>query len=131
MALKTKMVETVELRDWDKLVSDTYGRVYSLQQQDGCMDRQTIHMTVPYDCADEEAAMHDSIPEEVNGNEMGVKFSVWLARDPKMRTKALPTKFDNSLFWERNFYPLLQTVANDLHSRGLLDAGNYAIEIDW
>ena len=35
------------------------------------------------------------------------------------------------LWWERNFYPNIQMVANDLHSKGLLEAGEYTINIDW
>lgn len=36
-----------------------------------------------------------------------------------------------SLWWERNFYPSVEVVANDLHARGLLPAGEYTIDIDW
>lgn len=35
------------------------------------------------------------------------------------------------LFWKRNFYPCLQSVANDLHKKGLVESGEYLIEIDW
>jgi hypothetical protein len=35
------------------------------------------------------------------------------------------------MWWERNFYPDIQIVANDLHSKDLLEAGTYIIEIDW
>ena len=35
------------------------------------------------------------------------------------------------LWWKRNFYPDIEMVANDLHAKGLLEAGEYAIDIDW
>jgi hypothetical protein len=35
------------------------------------------------------------------------------------------------MFWDRNFYPNVQMVANDLHKKGLLEAGEYSIRIDW
>jgi hypothetical protein len=35
------------------------------------------------------------------------------------------------MWWDRNFYPNLQMVANDLHEKGLLAAGDYIISIDW
>ena len=33
--------------------------------------------------------------------------------------------------WERNFYPNIQAVANDLYKKGLLETGDYWIDIDW
>jgi hypothetical protein len=36
-----------------------------------------------------------------------------------------------AMWWERNFYPDVQMIANDLHAKGLLDAGEYVINIDW
>lgn len=121
----------IEVQDWDKLVEETYGRPYSFQQQDGCQPRGTHEFTVPDEAYDED--MNDSIPEEVNGDEMGVKMAVWLARDPKQKLSDPDDQADYclSLFWERNFYPDFQTVANDLHAKGLLEAGDYTINIDW
>ena len=62
---------------------------------------------------------------------MGVKFAVWLARDPKQPLKDQKNDFQLSLWWDRNFYPDVQTVANDLHAKGLLASGDYVIDIDW
>lgn len=128
--MKTKKVEMIEVQDWDDLVEKTYGRPYSFQQQEGCQDRGTIELTVPsIEAMDEE--MNDAIPEEVNGEVMGVKFAVWLARDPKQKIRGQKYDWELTLFWERNFYPDLYTVANDLHAKGLLPAGEYVINIDW
>ena len=78
---------------------------------------------------------NDTIPEIVNHEEMGVSFKAWLERDPQ---KNLPddeygksSSFSLKLWWGRNFYPDIQMVANDLHAKGLLDAGEYVINIDW
>jgi len=81
MKLKIKSVQVIEERDWSNLVEETYGRPYNFQQQDGCQARGTHNLTVPEDDNDE--YMNDSVPEIVNHEEMGVKFAVWLARDPK------------------------------------------------
>ena len=35
------------------------------------------------------------------------------------------------MFWERNFYPHVEMVMNDLHAKGLVEAGEYVIDIDW
>lgn len=129
--IKIYNVKTIEDGDWDKLVRETYGRQYTLQQQDDCMPRGQIHISVPNDdWAEDDAEMHDTIPEQVNGQIMGVKFKVWLDRDPK---KAVDGRVDSGLelFWDRNFYPHLNVVANDLCNKGLLPKGDYAIEIDW
>ena len=128
-----KQVTLIEMDEWDSLVQKTYGKIYKIQQQEGCMDRgTTINLTVPSDEANDEE-MNDSIPETVRSMGMGVKFDVWLARDVKE-----PLKDDESssdwmieLFWQRKFYPDLHTLANDMHQKGVLAEGDYMINIDW
>jgi len=149
--MKYKTIKVIELSDWDDLVANTYGKIYSFQQQDGCQPRGNINFTVPDE--DYEDEMNDRIPEIINGDVMGVKFTTWLNRDPNQILN--PTKEDiescnyywgNSdkelenwckdkshinMFWERNFYPNFQTLVNDLHDKGLIEAGEYSIQIDW
>lgn len=119
----------VDVRDFNNLVVETYGKPYNFQQQDGCKERGTYNLTVPekYDCDFE----NDTIPEVINGNEMGVSFNAWLARDPKEWNGAPKDTRSLDLFWERNFYPSIETLANDLYSKGLIEAGKYVINIDW
>ncbi len=76
---------------------------------------------------------NSTVPEKVNGPEMGVSFTAWLARDPQQKLTSPGDSEDYclGLWWERNFYPEFQMVANDLHEKGLIDGGNYAINIDW
>jgi hypothetical protein len=150
--LKTKNVKMVEVQDWDKLVSKTYGRIYTFQQQEGCKERGTFNLTIPSEWTEDDE-MHDEIPEVINGEIMGVKFEKWLERDPnaplnpsdeelkncnyywgKTEKDEIDWKKDKghiNMFWERNFYPDVYTVANDLYEKGLIEAGEYAIHIDW
>jgi hypothetical protein len=129
-----KTVQMIEVDDWDALVVKTYGRPYSFQQQDGCKPRGTFNLCVPEEAAEEYDYENDIIPEEVNGNEMGVSFKAWLARDPNQKL-ATEDEWERNhgldFFWTRNFYPAIEMVANDLHSKGLLPAGEYIINIDW
>lgn len=134
--MKKRTETVVDYKEWDALVEKTYGKPYSFQQQDGCRNRGTFSFTVPDNALNEEE-MNESVPEVVNHGEMGVKFEKWLARNPK-RPLAGDTEHDGrndkwsiDLWWERNFYPDIQTVANDLHKKGLLEAGSYMIVIDW
>lgn len=128
--LKYTNEKIVDVDDWDELVSTTYGKVYSFQQQEGCKDRGIFTLDVPskdtYD-----AEMNETIEELVNSEEMGVKFQQWLARDPKQAIGEETEQWMIDLWWERNFYPDIHTIANDLHSKGLLEAGKYIINIDW
>lgn len=131
--MKTKNIKIISVQDWDDLVSKTYGKIYSFQQQDNCKDRGIEYFSVPTE--EPEDYKNDTISEIVNSSEMGVSFKAWLKRDPK---KPIPKEgeYDNEhlmleLFWDRNFYPHLEVLANDLYNKGLLEAGNYAIEIDW
>lgn len=129
--IKIQNVQVISVQDWDNLVEKTYGKPYSFQQQDGCKDRGNFRITIPARAEDFE---NDTIPEEVNGEDMGVSFAAWLARDPNQKLNA-KDKWDRDygldLFWTRNFYPDVQMIANDLHAKGLIPAGDYIIEIDW
>lgn len=129
--LKTKKVNVIDNSDWDDLVSETYGRPYCFQQQDGCKQRQHVSISVPVEHPEDYE--NDTVPEVVNHSEMGVSFKAWLERDPKQQ---LSSKDDQDswslrLWWERNFYPNVDMIINDLHSKGLLEAGDYEIDIDW
>ena len=127
--LKFKTKNVIEMGDWDRLVEETYGRTYRFQQQDDCKPRGTHDLTVPDPWADDYE--NDTVPEVINGKEMGVSFKAWLARDPKEWNGKPGDEMYLDLFWERNFYPDVGTVANDLHEKGLLPAGEYIINIDW
>ena len=126
--IKTSDIQIIEVRDWDELVIQTYKCPYSFQQQDGCKERGIVKFTVPTDGYDYE---NESIPEEINGSEMGVSFKTWLARDPHEWHGSTSDSSYVDMFWKRNFYPDLEVLANDLHDKGLLPAGKYAINIDW
>jgi hypothetical protein len=80
--MKIKNVKMIDVEDWDNLVSSTYNRIYQFQQQEGCKDRGTFNLTIPSKYTEDDE-MHDKIPEIFNGDIMGVKFDVWLNRDPK------------------------------------------------
>ena len=130
--ISTRTELVIDVGDWDKLVTETYQRPYSFQQQDGCKDRQRVQITIP-DKDETWDYDNDSIPEEVNGEEMGVSFKAWLERDPAQKIPN-PHSFGydgTDLFWTRNFYPDVQMVANDLYAKGLIEAGDYVIDIDW
>lgn len=127
-----KNIKQISCEDWDSLVTKTYGRDYCLQQQDGCKNRGLEYVTVPVE--DPYDYKNDTIPEEVNGDKMGVSFKAWLARDPKQQLETndrWAREHGLNLFWRRNFYPSLDVVSNDLYKRGLLPAGEYQIVIDW
>ena len=126
--MKINKKNCISAQEWDKLVMETYRRPYSFQQQNGGQDRGCYHLAVP--CKYAEDFENDSIPEEINGEERGVSFAAWLKRDPKAKV-AGEDGYVIGLFWARNFYPSIEIVANDLHSKGLLEAGEYLIEIDW
>lgn len=128
--LKFKNQRVVEVQDWDDLVKSIYGRTYSYQQQDGCRDRGIVYITVPSKYADE-SQMNNSIPEVVNGSKRGVKFATWLSRDPNTPIANQQYDWELRLFWQRSFYPDLDMVINDLHEKGLIEAGDYIINIDW
>lgn len=151
--LKTKNIKMIDVQDWDDLVTKTYGKPYSFQQQMGCQERGIFDLTVSDSDDYDDSTASDHIPEVINGEDMEVQFSVWLARDPKAplnptkkelesnayywgKTKQDEEQYKNDkshieLFWERNFYPSIEMVANDLCKKKLIEPGEYKINIDW
>ncbi|UOK16956.1 hypothetical protein [Vibrio phage phiKT1024] len=126
--IKYKETKVIDCHDLDELVMKTYGRQYCFQQQDGCQGRGHVNITVPESDWDYE---NDTIPEVVNGDQMGVSFKSWLERDPEQLLEDDDSEFSLKLWWDRNFYPSLNMVINDLHSKGLIKEGEYVIKIDW
>jgi len=129
--IKYKNVKQIDVNDWDKFVSKTYERTYSFQQQDGCKERQSWGIIVPV--KHPEDYKNDTVPEIVNHEEMGVSFKAWLERDPQQKLSSPDNQesWSLALWWERNFYPNVDMIINDLHSKGLIEAGEYEIDIDW
>jgi hypothetical protein len=129
--LKYETKKIINVGDLDNLVVETYGKPYSFQQQDGCRDRETECITIPvkhpYDFE------NNSLEYEINGDEMGVSFSSWLNTTVEEINNQYPEDYEgqNDLWWERNFYPNLDMIVNDLYEKGLIEAGDYLIEIDW
>lgn len=126
---KTRTEQVIDVSDWDELVTKTYGRTYSFQQQDGCKGRGRERLTVSCDPPDDYE--NDTVPEIVNGDEMGVSFKSWLERDPKQPIPNEKDSWSLALWWGRNFYPTAESIGHDLLKRGLIEAGTYTIDIDW
>lgn len=128
--MKFTNVSMIDVSDWDDMVVKTYGKPYSFQQQDGCKERGIFNLRVPDNTYEFD---NDTIPETVNHAVMGVRFNEWLVRDPKQELNAENWKSPSAItmWWERNFYPDVQMIANDLYDKGLLSAGDYVINIDW
>lgn len=128
MTLKIHTEQVIDDSDWNKLVTETYKRPYCYQQQNGCQDRGTYKFKVPNEGDD---FKNDTVPEIINDPEMGVSFKAWLERDPHKPIQEQKYDWELQMWWERNFYPDIQMVANDLHKKGILPAGEYTINIDW
>ena len=52
----------------------------------------------------------------MNHDEMGVSFAAWLARDPEQKLNADDWDSPSAIpmWWERNFYPDVQMIANEM-----------------
>jgi hypothetical protein len=127
--MKIRTEKVIDDEDWDILVRSVYGKPYCFQQQNGCQNRGRVYITVPTKPEDYE---NDTMPEIVNYEEsMGVSFKAWLERDPYQKFENRCHDFELQLWWERNFYPDISMVINDLHAKGYLEAGEYTINVDW
>ena len=123
--LKYELKRIVSDSDFDALVEKTYGKKYRFQQQEGCRDRGQYRLSVPAKYAEDYE--NDEIEIRVNGNEMGVSFKAWLAQEENFYVD----EFRDRLFWHRNFYPSFEVLVNDLYEKGLIEAGDYILDVDW
>ncbi len=119
--MKIRTEKVIDVQEWDKFVSETYGRPYNFQQQDGCRDRGRFCLTVP----------DDAVDYKTSASKIGAGFSDWLAKDPQKPLDDGSAYFGLLSWWHESFYPNIQMIANDLHEKGLLEAGEYTINIDW
>lgn len=131
MKLKINTIKQIEVSDWDEFVIKTYNKPYNFQQQDGCQSRGIVGISVPSEYIDD--FENTEIPFEVNGEEMGVSFDTWLNTNPEDTKKHFDSEntWENDMFWERNFYPSIGMIINDLYKKGLIEKGEYQINIDW
>ncbi|MGI9526989.1 MAG: hypothetical protein ACR2MS_07775 [Weeksellaceae bacterium] len=125
MPLKIYNVKMIDESDWSKFVSETYDRPYRFQQQDGCRERGTYWLDV------------DNFTFEDDDEEY-IQFQEWLKRDPNEPVEGEKEKDSDSirnlvreLWWFREFYPSIEIIATDLYQKGLLEEGQYMINIDW
>jgi hypothetical protein len=131
MKLNATKKMVVDESDWSSFVSDVYKRPYCFQQQEGCKPRGVFEFSVPisnpYD------NLNITVPETTYTNTEGVSFKSWLERDPTLKLKPKKDNDPDSLemWWHRNFYPDVEILIDDLHKRGLLEEGEYLINIDW
>lgn len=134
MKLNIRTEKVINVSDWDDFVKENYsGRPYDFQQQDGCKYRGNFYLTVPDKAEDYDGKLSADVDADDYNSEYptGVSFADWLARDPKEPLLNQTYEWELELFWQRDFYPNIQMIANDLHERGLLEAGKYTINIDW
>lgn len=108
-SLRMSQAVLIEESDWSAFVSAVFERPYSLAQQEDGLPRGVITLSVP---TGEDPA--DLWPCGV------VSLAEWLQGFP---TEARRTG-------KIRFYPSLYEVANELHARGLLAAGEYVIVVD-
>lgn len=112
--LTTTTKKVVALADFNALVVATYGKPYDFQQQDGCRDRGIHAFTAPVE-----------FPEDYGDPfDYGISFAEWVKSE-------VPSCPYEAIDWVREVYPSLDMVVNDLHSRGLIEAGDYILLIDW
>ena len=118
---------TIDLYVWNHLVETTYNKPYHFQQQNGCRDRGVYEVDINY----AEDIERTTIPEELNGDEMGVSFKAWLERGIDEWNGADEDKRFIKLFWHRNFYPSVDIIAQDLFDRGIITEKSFDIVVDW
>lgn len=112
-----RTVKIFKLREWNDLVSSIYKKRYSFQQQDGCKEKGIFYFQIPIWKEDYE----DYKPSEFEKEDiMGVSFKSWLEHDSSEK-----------LNWDRNFYPHVSMIIDNLYNKGILKEGEYAIDINW
>jgi hypothetical protein len=119
--MRIENVKLIGETEFSRLVSETYGRPYQLQQQDNCMGQDEIERV--------------TVPDEGIDIDDDARFAEWRDADVPDPVGVLhgETRWDweVELYWQREYYPPLQELVNDLHERGLLPQGDYVIHASW
>lgn len=121
MKLNARKVNLITDSEWDALVKSVYDKPYCFQQQDGCKERGTFNFSVP--CSTWDYKNNEITDNDSDNDVMGVSFQAWL--------DGIPFFVGKPIFWERNFYPDVSMIIDDLYKKGHLEEGDYVIEIDW
>lgn len=100
-----------------ELITETYGRPYRLQQ--GGMGEFLGQDTI----------VSVSVPEEADDVDVQL-FAIWLQQDATPPADSI-ARWKWKLEWERYKAAPIQPILNDLHEKGLLDAGDYVIHVWW
>lgn len=127
MSINITQWNVIGENNWSGFVRRTYGRPYRLQQQEDCAPNDSV-IFIDTDENFSYDFENKTIPETLSGK-CGVNFNTWLKRNPKEKVKDINGYDITDLWWERNFYPEVNTVAADLCKRGLLPAGEYVIYV--
>lgn len=144
--LQTRKVTYLDDNAWDEFVTEVYGKPYCLQQQNGCYPNGTTksftvdpkevgvpanpdYWVNPRDYCFELKSLYEL--SNSGRKARGVGIDAWLARDPKEPLPGQEYDHDLKFFWQRNFYPEFDDVVTDLIAKGLLEPGEYIIDISW
>ena len=129
--MKIKTIKQIAHNDWDELVEETYGKIYSFQQQEGGKERGVENITVPVPEDWVQDFENTELSFILNGNKMGIAFETWLNTKTEDTANNFEVNYRNEFFWKRKFYPHINMIINDLYSKGLIEMGDYEIKIDW
>lgn len=128
MKLEYQNLRVIENYKWSEFISSVYNLPYNYQQQNECQNTN-FEFNIPNDLEEEDLGS-DSIPYEVNGKDECVKFDVWVNSKLEDISKNFEYESDAVIFYNRNFYPSIFQILNDLYNRGLIEEGDYLIRID-
>lgn len=159
--LNVKIVKQINESEFSELVRKTYNRPYRLQQTDGCYSRGSFTLTISSNgCeaypttamsngGDGESPVsfqewiqrdrNEPIPiseKDIEAYEALKNSSISNKSfyDPNNESNKKSREVGgllNTLWWEREFYPDLNELLDDMLSRGLIEEGEYEMEIDW
>lgn len=120
--VKYKVVRQIDCWDWDEYIKTHYNKPYKFQQQAGCRDRGSVAITVPAD-------PDDDFDDDWRSKQ--VSLQEWIDAEFDGSFDNTIEEYRTKLEGNRNFYPPLAEVINDLYDKGLLEAGDYEIIVDW
>lgn len=121
-----KTIEVVPCEEFDELVRKTYNRPYCIQQQNNTALETIVKININ-NAQDYPSVKIEGHPDVWDID--GVSFADWINRDPKEKLNDMMDDWEIDLWWQRHFYPELNTIAKDLYQKGLLDKKTYKILI--
>ena len=136
--ISIKSWQVIDEQEFSEMVSELYGRPYSLQQAEELGQDSIRQVDSEDEVSEEEQQAFEAWRDRELNNVPNSRYEFYKElheRDPATYPLLPATLSEGEIgwdtWWEREFSPPLQPLINDLCERGKLPRGRYRMHVQW